>query len=119
LLGTDFGWLNFSDDEARILRDMPATAEDYGVALDVQLFQYASYWSGIVDAAAQLGVTAVIARIPPSPIPYWQALHRWWLRCRLAWQQQMFYALDDLKPSLIWTPSIALQNDMARLLQKK
>jgi hypothetical protein len=45
-------------------------AEDYGVSLDVRLFQYASYWSGVVDAAAQLGVTAVIACIPPSPIPY-------------------------------------------------
>jgi hypothetical protein len=118
LLGTEFGLLNFSDDEARILRDAWATAEDYSVSLDVQLFQYVSYWSGIVDAATQFGVTAVIARIPSSPIPYWQAFHHWWLRRQLARQQQLFLALDDLKPTLVWMPSITLQNDMARLLEK-
>jgi hypothetical protein len=49
---------------------MAATAEDYGVSLDVQLFQYTNYWSGVVDAAAQLNVTAVITHVPPSRIPY-------------------------------------------------
>jgi hypothetical protein len=118
LLGTEFGLLNFSDDEARVLRDMWATAEDYAVSLDVHLFQYVSYWPGMVDAAAQLGVTAVIARIPSSPIPYWQAFHHWWLRRQLARQQQLFYALDDLEPSLVWTPSVTLQNDMVRMLEE-
>ena len=117
MLGTESGYLDFTNVEAEALDDMSATAEDYGVSLHVQLFQYASYWTGMVDAAAQLGATAVIARIPPSPIPYWQAFHHWWLRRRLARQQQLFFALDDLKPSLVWTPSITLQNDMVRLLE--
>lgn len=119
LLGTDAGLLDFSNDDAQGLREMSATAEDYGVGLQVQLFQYASYWSGIVDAAAQLDATAVIARIPASPIPYWQTFRRWWLHRRLARQQQLFFALEDLKPSLVWTPSITLQNDMARILAQR
>lgn len=116
LLGTEAGFLDFAAEDAQALEEMSATAEDYGVSVKVQLFQYASYWSGIVDAAVQLDVTAVIARIPPSPIPYWQAFRRWWLNRRLARQQQLFFALEDLKPSLVWTPSITLQNDMARIL---
>ena len=118
LLGTECGLLNFSDDEARVLRDMWATAEDYAVSLDVQLFQYVSYWPGMVDAAAQLGVTAVIARIPPSLIPYWRAFQHRWLRRQLARQQQLFYALDDLESSPVWTPSVTLQNDMVRMLEE-
>lgn len=108
LLGTEAGFLDFATEDALALEEMVATAEDYGVSLDVQLFQYARYWPGIVDAAAQLQATAVIVRIPPSPIPYLQALHRWWLRRRLAGQQQLLFALEDLKPSPVWTPSITV-----------
>ena len=118
LLGTEAGFLDFASEDAQALEEMVAAAEDYGVSLDVQLFQYASYWSGVVDAAAQLGATAVIAHIPPSPIPYWQAFRRRWLRRRLARQQQLFFPLDELKPSLVWTPSITLQNDMAHFLAR-
>lgn len=119
LLGTEAGFLDFAPEDAQVLEEMVATAEDYGVSLDVRLFQYASYWSGVVDAAAQLGAPAVIAHIPPSPIPYWQAFRRWWLRRRLARQQQLFFPLDDLRHSLVWTPSITLQDDMAHLLEQR
>jgi hypothetical protein len=119
LLGTEAGLLNLSDDDVQVLLDMLATAEDYGVSLHVHLFQHVNYWSGVADAAAQLGATAVIARIPASPIPYWQSFSRRWLRRRLAGQQQLFFPLDDLKPSLVWTPSLTLQNNMARLLEQR
>jgi hypothetical protein len=96
---------------------MAATAEDYSVALDVQLYPYAN-WHAVVGAAEQLGATAVIIHIPPSPIPYWSSLRRWLLRRRLARQQQLLFTLDDLSPSLTWTPSITLQDDMIRMLGK-
>lgn len=118
LLGTEAGLLDFAAKDTLILDEMVATAEDYGVSVNVQLFQYANYWPGIVDAAAQLGVTAVIAHIPPSSFPYWQEFRQRWLRLRLGRQQQLFFPLDDLKPSLVWTPSITLQNDMAHLLEQ-
>ena len=119
LLGTDAGSLNFTQEDAEALKDMSATAEDYGVPLDVQVFQYASYWSGLVDAARQLGVTAVITHIPPSHIPYWHEFRCWLLRRRLAWQGQMLIPMDDLTPSLVWTPSLTLQNNMTRLLNQR
>ena len=117
LLGTEDGFVDFTTEDATALEEMAATAEDYGVSLDVQLFQYTNYWSGVVDAAAQLNVTAVIAHVPPSRIPYWHDFRHWWLRRRLARQHRLFFALDDLTPSLVWTPSITLQNNMARLLE--
>lgn len=116
LLGTDASLLNFTPEDAGDLSDMAATAEDYGVVLDVQLCSYANYWHAVTSAAEQLGVTAVIIHIPHSPIPYWGNLRRWLLRRQLARQQQLLFALDDLTPSLTWTPSIALQDDMVCLL---
>ena len=47
LLGTDAGLLNFSDDDTQALLEMVATAEDYGTSLDVHVFQYANYWTGL------------------------------------------------------------------------
>jgi hypothetical protein len=116
LLGTDAGSLNFTPEDAEALRDMAATAEDYGVFIDMQICPYANYWHAVVDAAQQLGVTAVIIHMPHTPIPFWGNLRRWLLRRRLAWQQQLLFTLDDLAPSLTWTPSITLQDDMVRLL---
>ncbi len=118
LLGTEAGFLDFGAEDAAALEEMVATAEDYGVSVNVHLFQYTNYWPGIVDAAAQVQATAVIARIPPPTFSYWQKYRRWWLRRRLARQQQLFFALEDLQPSLIWTPSITLQNDISRILEQ-
>lgn len=117
-LGTEAGFLDFATEDAQLLEEMLATAENFGLSLDVWLFQYASYWSGVVEAAAQLSVTAVIARIPASPIPYWQMFCHRWLRRRLAQQQQLFFALEELEPSLVLMPSITLQNDMTRLWEQ-
>ncbi len=76
-------------------------AKAYGVTLEVQFFQYASYRTGVVNAAAQLGVTAVVARIPPSFIPYRQLFRCWRLRRQLARRQQVFFTLDDVTPALV------------------
>ncbi|MCB9419396.1 MAG: hypothetical protein H6667_06315 [Ardenticatenaceae bacterium] len=113
LLGTTISLQDFSSNEMIALADMAATAEDYGVCLQVQSFQYVSFWSGIVDAAGQLGATAVIAYIPPSPVPYWQELHRWLLRRLFNRQHKLLITLDDLTPTLTWTSSRNLQDDLA------
>lgn len=113
LLGTDASLLNFTPDDAKALSDMAATAEDYGVSLDVQLYSYANYWHAVVGAAEQLAATAVIVHIPRSPIPYWGNLCRWLLYHQLARRQQLLLTLDDLTPSLTWTPSLILQHDLA------
>jgi hypothetical protein len=119
MLGTETGYLDFTPEDMGALEDMSATAEDYGVSLDVHVFQYANYWSGLVDAAAQLEATAVITQIPPSPIPYWHDFRCWLLRHRLARQGQLLLPMDDMTPSLVWTPSLTLQNDMTHLLNQR
>jgi hypothetical protein len=118
LLGTEASFLDFAAEDAAALADMAATAEDYGVSLDIQLCPYANYWHAVVGAAEQLEGTAVLTHIPHSAIPYWDNFRRWLLRRQLARQQQLLFTLDDLAPSLTWTPSITLQDDMVRLLGK-
>ena len=118
LLGTPGGALNFSAVDAQLLELMAMTAEDYGIPLEIRRCQYANYWHAVVDAAEQLAVTAVLVHIPPSPIPYWQAYRRWWLRRQLSRQHQHLLTLDDLAPSLTWTPAITLPDDMATTLNQ-
>lgn len=117
-LGTSAGLLDFSTADTHTLEEMVATAEDYGICLPVQLFQYASYWSGVVDAAKQLKATAVIAQNSSSFIPYLRDLRRWWLGRRLEKHHQLFFTLDDLKPTISWTPSITLQNNIAYSIEQ-
>jgi hypothetical protein len=117
-LGTSAGYLNFSAADAFYLNEMQATAEDYGICLPVELFQYADYWPGLVDAASQFGATAVIAQLPYSPIPYLRNYRRWWLRRRLAKNHQLFVILDELTPTVSWTPSISLQNNIAYSIEQ-
>jgi hypothetical protein len=108
--------LDLTREDITDLADVAATAEDYGVFLDVRVCHYANYWHSVVDMAKQLEVTAVLVHIPNTPIPFWGNLRRWLLRRQLAQQQQLLVTLDDLTPSLTWTPSITLQDDMARML---
>lgn len=118
LLGTEAGSLNFTQEDAEALRDMIATAEDYGIFLTVQVCQYANYWRAVVGAAAQLKITAVIAYMPSSPLLYSHRLRRWLLHHQLARHEQLLLTLDDLTPSLTWTPSLTLQQDLAAKLEQ-
>lgn len=111
LLGTPAGSMSFTSEDAAVLEDLTATAEDYGVALDIQLCQYANYWAAVVDAAAQLNAAAVITHIPHLPLPYWHYFRRWWLRHQLARHQQKLLLIEELTPTLTWTPSLTWQEE--------
>ncbi|MFO7680733.1 MAG: hypothetical protein R6X34_11830 [Chloroflexota bacterium] len=113
LLGDAAGSLSVTAEDTKALADMTATTEDYGVPLAVEICQYANYWHGVVDAAAQLGATAVIIHIPHASIPYRHNFRRWLLNRQLARQGCLLITLDDLTPSLTWTPSITLQEETA------
>lgn len=112
LLGTAGGSLSFTEADMQALEEMAVTAEDYGIPLEIHRCQYANYWPAVVDAAGQLGVTAVLTNIPPSAIPYWQDYRRWWLGRHLARQRQLLLTLEDLAPSLTWTPGITLPDEL-------
>lgn len=111
LLGTAAGSMSFTDEDAAALEDLAATAEDYGVALDIQLCQYANYWSAVVDAAAQLNAAAIITHIPHSTLPYWYHFRHWWLRRQLARHQQKLLLIEELTPTLTWVPSLTWQEE--------
>lgn len=96
MLGDYAGYMDLSFNDTRALEEMAATAEDYGVPLDVRVFPYASYWPGIVDAAEQLRATVVVARVPPSHIPFWQKVRHGLLLRRLARQRQMLWGPEEL-----------------------
>ncbi len=116
LLGTDAGSVNVTPEDTAALSDMAATAEDYGVSIDLHLCQYANYWHALVDIAEQLEVTAVIIHMPPSLLPHWRRFRLWLLSCQLAKQHQLLLTLDDLTPSLTWAPSLTLQQDIVAKL---
>lgn len=118
LLGTEAGTLDFTPADAKALNDMAATAEDYGVGLQIEVCQFANYWHAVVGAAEALAVTAVIAHISPITLPYWHLVRRWLLDRQLARQNQLLLTLDDLTPSLTWTPSLTLQHDLAVKLDR-
>ncbi|MBX3059168.1 MAG: hypothetical protein KF770_22090 [Anaerolineae bacterium] len=119
LLGTAGGSLSFTAVDAQLLELMAMTAEDYGFPLEIRHCQYANYWHAVVDAAEQLAVTAVLVHIPASPIPYWQTIRHWWLHRQLTRQRQLLLTLDNLSPSLTWTPTITLPDDLAATLNQR
>lgn len=84
LLGDAAGALSVTAEDTKALADMTATAEDYGVPLAVEICRYVNYWHGVVDAAEQLGATAVIIHIPHSSFPYRSNFRRWLLNRQLA-----------------------------------
>ena len=110
LLGTEAGSLAFSWQDAQDLQDFAATAEDYGVAMQVEICQYANFIHAVVDAAEQLEITAVFATIPDGHFPPWSHLQRWWLRLQLTWHNHQLYTLEQTGGKLEWAPAILLSD---------
>jgi hypothetical protein len=107
-LGTDFGSSNWTAQEREDLASYTATAEDYGVGLDPQMFQYATLPDAISDAAEYFDAQVVFATLPKSLIPYWHRFQLWALDRRLAGQHRRLYTLEQPPgpASVDWTPSV-------------
>ena len=86
-LGTDMGYMNFTDQDRVEFTDYQATIEDYGVEFTPLLFQYATLAEAIAQAAEHVNAQAVFARIPESIIPFWTKFQVWWLNRQLERQQ--------------------------------
>ncbi len=100
LLGDPAGNLDRIREHSLALADLAATAEDYGVPLDVCVCQYASYWSGVLDAAEQLAATAVVIPAAASRFPIWQRFHRRLLQRRLARRNKALLSPEELSPMM-------------------
>src|SRR5262245_49339568 len=63
-LGTEFGYQNLTMREHDELAAYQTTAEDYGVLLNKELFQYMTLPDAIADAAEYCGAQVVFATLP-------------------------------------------------------
>lgn len=89
-LGTDWGYMNFSERDQRGLEDYQATVLDYGLECRTARLQYADFADGLVDAAEQLDARIVFAKLPASLLPIWRRFQLLWLNRRLSNQQRQF-----------------------------
>ncbi|MBN8619706.1 MAG: hypothetical protein J0L63_12420 [Anaerolineae bacterium] len=99
-LGTDWGNQPMSDAEYELLEDYLATAEDYGIAVNVTHMQSVSALESVIQAAELLEANTVFAQIPPSHIPYWHTLHRWLVEQRFMLARRTLYTLEEPRTSL-------------------
>lgn len=82
-LGTEFGFMDLSDDDKRRLQAYVDTVEDYGLPYTVTLYQHCGLYDGIAGAAELVGAGVVFARLPKSAIPFWSDCQFELLRVRL------------------------------------
>src|SRR5207248_3083715 len=94
-LGTEFGYRNFTEADRRLLKDYAATAEDYGVASSVELYQYAILSDAIADAAEYVNARIIFATLPHYKLPFWRRFLIWRLHARLKRQGRLLYVLDE------------------------
>lgn len=83
-LGTDFGNMSRTEQTRREIESYRATAEDYGIEIELQPFQYITLVDAIADAADYVDADIVFANISESTIPLWQRFQTWLLRTKLA-----------------------------------
>lgn len=90
-------------DDFDALAEYVATAQTYGVAAAVELFEYTDYVTGLRSAAEQHGAVAVFA---PPPAAFVGALARWrlWLLRRTL--RRSLYTLGPGDGPLAWTEAL-------------
>jgi hypothetical protein len=108
-LGTNMGNRAPTPAEYQELRDYQATAEDYGVNLEMRSIQCLSPLDVIAQAAEELEATVVFARVPESAIPYWRKFQIWNLERTLKGQQCQLYTLDKPADVTEWVPSVTVK----------
>jgi hypothetical protein len=111
-LGTSLGHKNFTSTEYEAISAYRATAEDYGVSLDINTMQYVTLFDAVVDAAEHLNAQIVFARLEPSVIPHWHRFQLWRLGQRLNRQGRQFYSLEQPTNADAenWLPSILVSS---------
>jgi hypothetical protein len=111
-LGTDFGNLPPTRQQAKDLREYVATAEDYGVALSLQFMQCVHPLEALADAAHQLDADVLFAHLPTSWIPRWQDVQTWRLKRRLGGIP--LFTLDSRRRDAARVPTITVESTPIR-----
>ena len=108
-LGTNMGNIAPTPQEYQELRDYQATAEDYGVELEIRSLQCLSPLEVMAQAAEELEASVVFARVPESSIPYWRKFQLWNLERSLKGQGCDLYTLDKPANVTEWVPSVTVK----------
>jgi hypothetical protein len=107
-LATEFGYQHFSIEDRRLLQECAITAEDYGVTVVTELFQYITLSEAIVDASTCFNARIVFATLPHYRLPYWRKFLIWQMRNGLAQQHRLLYTLEESLTPVQQTPSIVV-----------
>jgi hypothetical protein len=78
-LGTELGYVDFTEEDYNNLQDYAATAEDYSVPCAIQRFQYITFVEGISQAAEYFGARLIFAT-PVNVIKIIRRIQNWQLR---------------------------------------
>jgi hypothetical protein len=95
-LGTEFGNMNFTEQDRADMRDYEATVEDYGIRCSAHVFQFVTLAEAISEAADYVDAQIVFATLPKSIIPFWQQFQLRRLRTLLARHRRELF--DDNRP---------------------
>lgn len=90
------------------MREYTATAEDYGIEVEVRSIRCLSPLDVMVQAAEEVEATIVFAHLPETIIPYWRKFQHWTLERQLMSQQCQLYTLDKPATTTDWVPSISV-----------
>jgi hypothetical protein len=83
-LGTDLGYIHFSEEEQRDVIDYEETVEDYGVEFVTHVFQYMTLANAISQVADHVDARVVFATLPDSIFSVWRNFQLKGLRRSLA-----------------------------------
>ena len=83
-LGTDWGHMNFSEQQFHDLEDYRATVLDYGLSCKTVCFQYSDFFGALAEAAEDCDAQVVFAHLPGTRIPARRRFLLWLLNRRLS-----------------------------------
>ncbi len=109
-LGTDMGSWNLTAQDHDNMREYQATAEDYGVEVSGEIFQYLTLPEAIADAADYVDAQFVFAVVPGSVIPFWHRFQVWTLRKRLAQHGRQLFLPDQDHANQNQVPSLLVSS---------
>ncbi len=95
-LGTDLGDVGRAEHTHQEMESYRAVAEEYGVPVTVQPFQYVTLLGAIVDAADYVNARLVFVVLPKTTLPLWHRFRVWRLRQQLGSRgRQLFWPRED------------------------
>jgi hypothetical protein len=104
-LGTELGNRNFSAADQELLRECAITAEDYGVQVAVDLYQYLILSDAILDAAEYFDAHLTFATLPRYKLPFWRKFLMWRLHRQFQMRGRVLNTLEEPIALQDWMPT--------------